>query len=122
MVLIEALIHWTESLVLTLLKQKQNAAWIYITIMITVICLVMENFKANDKNINFPTWFCLGNISEFGATESREESLKENVYGFSVDYNAFDKSGILKIQTCVKLLGLINKFLLCCYILMFLMF
>ena len=34
----------------------------------------------------------------FGATESRELSLKGNVYDFSVDYNAIDKSGILNIH------------------------
>ena len=56
-------------------------------------------FKANNKNVNFPTQFCLGSISNgFGATESREVSLKGNVYDFSVDYNAIDKSDILNIH------------------------
>ena len=32
-------------------------------------------FKADDKNLSFPTQFCLWSISnEFGATESREVS------------------------------------------------
>ena len=43
-------------------------------------------FKANNKNVNFPTQFCLGSISnEFSATEFREVSLNGNVYDFSVD-------------------------------------
>ena len=51
------------------------------------------NFKANDKNVNFLTQFCLGSISNvFGATESREVSLNGNLYDFSFDYNAIDKS------------------------------
>ena len=54
--------------------------------------------KANHGNVNFSTQFCLGSISNrFGATESREVSLKENVYDFSVDYNAIDKSDVLNI-------------------------
>ena len=33
-------------------------------------------FKANDKNVNFPTRFCLGRISErFSTTESREVNI-----------------------------------------------
>ena len=56
-------------------------------------------FKANNKNVNFPTQFCLGSISNgFRATESREVSLNGNVYDFSVDYNSMDKSGLLNIQ------------------------
>ena len=49
--------------------------------------------------MNFPTQFCLGNISnEFGTVESRAEFLKENVFDFSVDSNAIDKSDILDIH------------------------
>ena len=56
-------------------------------------------FKANNGNVNFSTQFCLGCISNgCGATESREVSLKANVYDFSVDYNAIDKSEILHIH------------------------
>ena len=52
--------------------------------------------KADNKNLNSPTWFCLGNISDgFSATESRGLSLNGNVYNFSVDYNSIDKSDIL---------------------------
>ena len=57
------------------------------------------NFKADNKNINFPSQFCLGSISNgFSTTESREVSLNRNVYDFSVDYNSIDKSDILNIQ------------------------
>ena len=56
-------------------------------------------FKADNKNVNFPTQFCLESISYgFGAAESREVSLNGNVYGFSVDYNSIDKSDILNIH------------------------
>ena len=44
-------------------------------------------FKDGNKNVNFPTQFCLGSISNgFSATESREVSLSENVYDFSDDF------------------------------------
>ena len=56
-------------------------------------------FKADNKNVNFPTQFCVGNISNgFSATEAREVSLKGNVYDFSVDYSSIDKSDILNIH------------------------
>ena len=46
-------------------------------------------FKADNKNVNFPTRFCLGSISDgVSATESREVSLNGNVYDFSVDYSS----------------------------------
>ena len=51
-------------------------------------------FKAGNKNVNFPTQFCPGNISDrLGALESREVSLNGNVYDFPVD-----KSDILNIH------------------------
>ena len=56
-------------------------------------------FKAGNKNVNFPTQFCLGSISNgLIALESREVSLNGNVYDFSVDYNFIDKSDILNIH------------------------
>ena len=53
-------------------------------------------FKADNKNVNFPTQFCPGN--EFSATESREVSLNGDLYDFSVDYNSIDKYDILIIH------------------------
>ena len=58
-----------------------------------------SKFIADNKNVNFPTQFCLRSISNgFSATESREVSLNGNVYDFSVDYNSIDKSDILNIM------------------------
>ena len=42
-------------------------------------------FKADNKNVNYSTQFCLRSISNgFSAVESREVSLNGNVYDFSV--------------------------------------
>ena len=50
-------------------------------------------FKTGDKSFNFPTQFCLGSISnKFDGTEFREVSFKENVYDFSFNYKAINKS------------------------------
>ena len=59
----------------------------------------MFKFKADNKNVNFPTLFCLGSRSDgFSNTESREVSLNGNVHDFSVDYNFIHKSDILNIH------------------------
>ena len=69
--------------------------------LIIVIYLLMEKkYLAENKNVNFPTQFCLGSISNgFSAHESREVSSNGNVYDFSVDYNLIDKSDILNIHS-----------------------
>ena len=55
-------------------------------------------FEVSNKNINFPTQFRLGTLSnKFGAINSREVSLKGNEYNFTVDYNFIDISDILNI-------------------------
>ena len=55
-------------------------------------------FKAKSKNVNLPTRFCLGSISDgFSATEPREVPLNGNVYNFLLDYNSIDKSDLLNI-------------------------
>ena len=69
--------------------------------MIIVSCLLMEKqsfkFKANNKTFIFLTQFCLGSISNgFGATESREVSLKGNVCNFSADYNGLESKSNIK--------------------------
>ena len=57
-------------------------------------------FKDDNKNVNFPTQFYLGSISNgFRNTESREVSLNENVYDFSVDKSSIDKYDILNITS-----------------------
>ena len=59
----------------------------------------IRKFKADNKNVNFPTWFRLGSISDgCSVTEPREVSLNENLYDFSVDYNSVDKFDILNIH------------------------
>ena len=53
-------------------------------------------FKASNKNVNFPYQFCLASMSnKFDNVNSKEVSLKGNVYDFSVDYDCIDKSNIL---------------------------
>ena len=56
-------------------------------------------FKADDKNVNFLTQFCLESISNrFSPTESREVPLNGNVYDFPVRYDSINKSDILNIH------------------------
>ena len=56
-------------------------------------------FKAAKKNVNFPTQFCLGSISNgFSGTGYREVSLNENL-SFSVDCNSIDKYDILTLTS-----------------------
>ena len=71
--------------------------------LIIVICLLTEmkfsKFKADNKNINFPTQIFLGSIfNGFSATKSREISLEGNVYDCSVDCSSINKSDILNIH------------------------
>ena len=52
-------------------------------------------FNVSNENVNFPTQYCLRNISNgFSATESREVSFKGNV--ITADYNSIDKFDIFK--------------------------
>ena len=56
-------------------------------------------FKTDNKNVNFPNRFCLGNITDgFNVTESREVFLRKNLYDFLVGYNSIDKFDILNIH------------------------
>ena len=53
-------------------------------------------FKADNKDVNLPTQFCLGSISnKFDYVESEEVFLKWDIYDFWVDYEATDKSDTL---------------------------
>ena len=72
LVLTEDLVHQRKSLVLALVKLTQNFVKVCIIMAIILICLFNEKeifkFKADNKNVNFPTQFCLGSISNgFGA-------------------------------------------------------
>ena len=56
-------------------------------------------FKADNKNVNFLTQFCLGSVTNgFTVTNFREVSLNGNVFDFSVYYSSIDRSDILKID------------------------
>ena len=56
----------------------------------------ITKFKSDNKNINFPTQFCLRSIpGGFSATGSSKVSLNGNAYDFSVEYNPIEKSDIL---------------------------
>ena len=56
-------------------------------------------FKASNGNVNIPSRFYLGSISNnFSVNESKEVSLKGNVYEFSVDCNAIAVDDVLDIQ------------------------
>ena len=114
--------HQRKILVLNLVKQRQTFAWVYITIIIIVVFLLLEKkikFKADNKNVNFPTQFRLGSISNwFSATESRELSLKRNVHDYSLDCSTINKSEILNIHNYLmvknnifKMFGLIKQVL-----------
>ena len=78
-------------------------------------------FKAGNKNVNFLTQFCLGNLSNgFSATKSREVSLEGNVYDCSVDCSSISKSDILNIHKYLMITNdieiystLLNKCLFC---------
>ena len=81
--------------------QGQDFTWVSITMVIIVICFLMEKKSISLKLIKkmLTSQFCLESISNgFGAADSRGVSLKENVYDFSVNYNALDKSDIWNIH------------------------
>ena len=81
----EALGHQRKRLVLILVKQIVNGKEIL-------------KFKADNKNVNFPTQFCLGSMSNgLSASESREVSLNGNVYEFSFDYNSIENLTFISI-------------------------
>ena len=55
--------------------------------------------KADNKNVNFQTQFCLGKISNgFSTTDYRKVSFNKNVYDFAVDYNSINQSYVLNIH------------------------
>ena len=56
-------------------------------------------FKGNNRNLNLPTLFCFGSISNgFRAIECREISLNGNMYDFLVDYSSINKYDLLNIH------------------------
>ena len=54
--------------------------------VVIVICFLMDK-KSNNKTVEFPTEFCLGNISnKYGYADAEKVSFKVNVYHFLFDY------------------------------------
>ena len=100
MVSMETLDHQRKNLVLILLKQTQRFVWVCIIMLIMFVNRKeIFQFKNDNKSVNFPTQFCLENISNgFSNTESTEVSLNGNVYVFSVENNCIDKSKMLDIH------------------------
>ena len=66
--------------------------------------------KANNKDVIFPTRFCLGSIYEKLSQELGEVLSKGNVYDFSVDYNVFAKSGNLNIHQYLMIKNNIKRY------------
>ena len=66
------------------------------------LCLIGKEifkFLADNKNVDFPTQFCLESISNrFIATKPGDVSLNGNMYDFSVGYNSINKSDMLNIH------------------------
>ena len=68
--------------------------------VIKVIRLLLAKsvFKADNKNVNFPSQFCLRCISENFVLIKLKKNLQKNVSNFSVNYNPVSKSEILNIH------------------------
>ena len=63
--------------------------------------IYIYQFKAKDSEKKIYT-LCLGNISgDFSANNMKKTGLNGCVYGFSVDYRAFDTSNIINIHKYV---------------------
>ena len=86
-----------KKLVLILVKQRQSVHCNGHSSYLFVNGEEIYKFKAN--NVNYPTQFCLGSISNtFDLFESKEVCLKGIVHYVSVDYNAIAMGDILDIQ------------------------
>ena len=112
--LMKALVYQRKTLVLSLVKQTQSfVKWLQRDSAKFCLSLYYNadnsylfvngkeifKFKADNKNVNFPAQFCLGSIcNKSSATKSKEISLNQNVYNFSVDFNSIDKCDILNIH------------------------
>ena len=97
----EVLVLQKKSSVLILVKQRQYFAYVCITMVIRVICLLKEiyMFKANNISVNFPPHVSLGSISnKFSYTEAEEVSLKGSVYELSIAYRDIAVDNILDIH------------------------
>ena len=103
MILVEALVHQKTNFSINFSKAKEKFCFCLHyngdNSYLFVNGKEIFKLKADNKNVNFPTQFCLGSIfNGFGAIDSREASLKGNVYDSSVDFDAIDKSDALNIH------------------------
>ena len=93
--LMEALVNQRKSLVLVLVYQTTNFAWVYVMMLIIIICLLMEK---NSLNLNWKIKMLTFQLNFVLDIECREVFLNGNVYDFSVDYSTTDQSDILNIR------------------------
>ena len=93
--LMEALVNQRKSLVLVLVYQTTNFAWVYVMMLIIIICLLMEK---NSLNLNWKIKMLTFQLNFVRDIECREVFLNGNVYDFSVDYSTTDQSDILNIR------------------------
>ena len=85
--LMENLVHQRKKLVLIFVKQTKFCLSLHYNVYNSYLLVngkIILKFKADNYNVNFPTQFSLGSISNgFSATESRGVSLTGNTYDFS---------------------------------------
>ena len=93
--LMEALVNQRKSLVLVLVYQTRNFAWVYVMMLIIIICLLMGK---NSLNLNWKIKMLTFQLNFVQDIECREVFLNGNVYDFSVDYSTTDQSDILNIR------------------------
>ena len=79
MVLMEALDHHKKLLVLILVEQSQNSFWVYIIMLITVICMLMEKKSLNLKPTIRMLTFQLNFVSEVPLMDLVLMSLDKNI-------------------------------------------
>ena len=97
----EALDDQKKSLVLLLVKQTQNFAWVYTIMLIIVICLLMEKKSLNLKLIIKMSTFQLNFVLEEYLMDlvllnlEKYLSIEMCMITITVDYNSIDKSDIL---------------------------
>ena len=101
MVLIETLVHQKKGLVLNLVNQTQNVARVYIIMLIIVAFLLLENkyfnLRLTIKMLNFQQKFVWEVFLMDLMLVSLEKYGSGNVYDFTVSFNSYDKSDMLKI-------------------------
>ena len=85
-------------------KQTQHCAWVYITMLIMVICFLLEKKSLTLNPTRTMLIFQLNFVTELFPIDlvllslQTWQSLNGNVHDFSVDYNAIEKFDISNIQ------------------------